>query len=920
MFSIKSKRSKSKKISQVEVGIIKPQAIGCIDKICSGFVTGWAVDPESDGNNTVGLDVEGKIFGAAPANNYRQDLKDAQISDGCSGFEIPLADLLKTKIGKPVGLKINNKLVNIPEVFLQEPDGKFWFGIEKIEHQHVVGSIVSERFHGTKNIIVRDSGKIVSSFSVTLNPGHNSVAIPLPINIFDEDFHLLSVGVENYPFSLWTDSRKLTGILTPWQHLKGSFKEPGFMGLSAQSKHRYESLRLQLESVSQGKLPEVTAADIFTAHDAIVKGWEGRKDFPPFTLPKFKNPVVSIIIPAYNKFELTYHSIASILLAFNKTSYEVIVADDNSNDVTAEIGNIIKNVVHVRNDENLRFLKSCNNAATFTKGDYIVFLNNDTEVTSYWLDELLHPFNQDEKTGLTGSKLLNLDGSLQEAGGIIWGTGQPWNVGNGTNPIAPEFNYTRQADYLTGAAMCVKKTVWVTVKGFSQEFAPCYYEDTDIAFKVREAGFKTIYTPLSQVVHFEGQSHGKDVTKGLKQYQVVNESKFRSKWFKQYRHNGEEGVDLLLQKDRGIDYRVLVIDYATPDQHADAGSYAAIQEMKLLQKLGMKLTFLPENMAHMGKLTRELQRMGVEALYAPFYSSVFDVIERRIQEFDAIYITRYSVAEKYIEQIRARTQAKIIFNNADLHFLRELRAADTTGEYSIEQALETRSRELEVMRKVDAILSYNETEHAVIQSHNLRGDNIFKCPWVLTPKPEGKPFEQREGIAFLGGFRHHPNVEAVKWFVASVMPELVKQDPRIRFYVYGSNPTEEIEALASEHVIIKGFVENLDDVFFNHKVIVAPLLSGAGIKGKVLEAMSYGVPQVLTKVAAEATGLSHKISAWIQDEPKLMAEGIISLQTEKETWSKFKQNSLILADELYSETNGLKMMRTAFGSVSIYTH
>ena len=899
---------------------IKPQAIGFIDKICSGFITGWAIDPESSSNNMVGIEIDGKIVCGASANNFRQDLKDTELSDGYSGFEIPLVDLLKTKIGKQIKLKINDKLVNIPEIFLQEPDGKFWFGIEKIENCHLVGTIVSERFQGKKKIIIRGGGKIIATWSTELKEGHNTVAIPLPLNIFNEDIHLLSVGVENYPFSLWTDTRKLAGILTPWQYLKNSYKEPGFMGLPIQSKHRYESLRLQLEAVAQGKLPNVTLADIFTSHEVIVKGWEGRKDFPHFTLPAFDEPEVSIIIPAYNKFELTYHSIASILLSFNKTSYEVIVADDCSSDITKDVSDIITNVTHIRNLENLRFLRSCNSAAQYARGKYIIFLNNDTEVTSYWIDELLNPFNTDEQTGMTGSKLLNLDGSLQEAGGIIWGSGQPWNVGNGANPIAPEFNYTRQADYLTGAAMCIKKSVWDTVNGFSEEYAPCYYEDTDITFKIREAGFKTVYTPMSQVVHFEGQSHGKDVSKGLKKYQTINESKFRAKWFKQYRHNGEEGVDLLLQKDRGIDYRVLVIDYATPDQHADAGSYAAIQEMKLLQKLGMKLTFVPENMAHMGKLTRELQRMGVEALYAPFYSSVFDVIEKRIKEFDAIYITRYSVAEKYLEQIRSRTQAKIIFNNADLHFLRELRSAATTGEYSMEQALETRSRELDVMRKVDAILSYNETEHAVIQSHNLRGDNIFKCPWVLTPKPEGRSFEAREGIAFLGGFRHHPNVEAVKWFVANVMPELLKQQPDIKFYVYGSNPTEEIEALGSEHVIIKGFVENLDDVFFNHKVIVAPLLSGAGIKGKVLEAMSYGVPQVLTKIAAEATGLSHKISTWIQDEPVLMAEGILNLQRHEALWEKFSQNSRILADELYSEQKGLESMKATFASVGIYTN
>lgn len=898
----------------------KPEAIGYIDSIEAGFASGWALDVNNESSNTyVSLEIDGKLYGRALANQYRKDIEDAGISDGYNGFHIPLDEFLKEKVGKKVRLRVNDKILKESTTSLNAPDGQFWCGVEKFESCHLIGSVVSEKFIGKKSIIIKDAGKTIATFDTHLEKGSNSLSIPLPLSLFDDDYHLISVGVKDYPFALWTDNRKLTGILTPWQYLKSSYKEPGFMGLSAQSKVRYESLRYQIEEIN--KLGDSTKelANIIAAHDVVVKGWLGRKDFPKLTLPVFDKPEVSIIIPAYNKFELTYHSIASIILSYNKTSFEVIVADDCSTDETVNIGDIIENVVHVKNPENLRFLRSCNNAATHAKGDYIVMLNNDTEVTSYWLDELVSPIKKNNSIGLTGSKLLNLDGTLQEAGGIIWGSGQPWNVGNGANPLAPEFNYTREVDYLTGAAMCITKEVWEKVDGFSLEYVPCYYEDTDIAFKVRDKGFKTVYCPMSQVVHFEGQSHGKDVKKGLKRYQEVNESKFKAKWFKDYKYNGTEGVDLLIQKDRNVDHRVLVIDYATPDQHADAGSYAAIQEIKLLQKLGMKVTFVPENMAHMGKLTRELQREGIEVLYAPFYNSVFDVIEKRIQEFDVVYITRYSVAEKYLESIRARTQAKVVFNNADLHFLRELRAAGTTGEYSVEQALETRSKELAVMNDVDAILSYNETEHAVILSHNLRADNIFRCPWVLTDKEEGKTFSEREGVAFLGGFNHHPNVEAVKYFATDVMPSLIKKQPDLKFYIYGSNPSEEIEALASDNIIVVGFVKNLDDVFHNHKVIVAPLLSGAGIKGKVLEAMSYGAPQVLTSVAAEATGLSNKISAWINDDSKQLAEGVLELCNNEDLWNKFSENSQILVDEMYSEAKGIEMMRKVFEFVGVYT-
>ena len=143
-------------------------------------------------------------------------------------------------------------------------------------------------------------------------------------------------------------------------------------------------------------------------------------------------------------------------------------------------------------------MRSCNAATEYAKGEFIIFLNNDTETTSYWIDELVKHFKECKGVGLTGSKLLNLDGSMQEAGGIVWGNGQPWNVGRNANPLQPEYNYVREVDYVSGAAMCIPKAVWEDVGMFSEELAPCYYEDTDLAFKVRDAGFKTLYVPAFQ--------------------------------------------------------------------------------------------------------------------------------------------------------------------------------------------------------------------------------------------------------------------------------------------------------------------------------------------------------------------------------------------------------------------------------------
>ena len=427
-----------------------------------------------------------------------------------------------------------------------------------------------------------------------------------------------------------------------------------------------------------------------------------------------------------------------------------------------------------------------------------------------------------------------------------------------------------------------------------------------------------MYCPASVVVHFEGMSNGTDLDTGVKKNQVINAPRFRSKWRDAYRYNGKEGQELSIQMDRGNSARVLMIDYAVPQPDHDAGSYAAVQEMKLFQELGCKITFVPANLAHMGKYTTALQNQGVECIYAPFYTTIQQLLEERGREFDIVYITRYDIAESVIDMVRKCTSAKVLFNNADLHFLRELRDELSKGGKNLEGPLETRDRELALMRKVDAVLSYNETEHAVIMSHNLRLDNIFKCPWVLEDKCSDVPFEKREGIAFLGGFGHTPNIESVHYFVQKIMPIIRKRKLGIKFHIYGSKVTEEVENLACDDVIVEGFVESLSSVFDNCRVFVAPLLSGAGIKGKVLESIAYGVPTVLSPIAAEATGLIHGYSTKIAESPEQWADYILELYEDEDRWTDISKKSGELVENQYSKQNGLSVFQSILDYLEVY--
>ena len=450
----------------------------------------------------------------------------------------------------------------------------------------------------------------------------------------------------------------------------------------------------------------------------------------PIAFPENTGDIkASIIIPAHNKVETTYYCLCSLLLSFNHNNSEIIVVDDGSTDETQELERIIKGITVIHNKKPLRFIDACNKGASVAKGEFVVLLNNDTEVTSGWLDSLIQGFHRFDQVGLVGSRLLYPDGRLQDAGGIIWKSGDPWNYGNGQNPWDPRYSYARQVDYLSGAALMTTKKIWDEIGGLSNYLKPMYFEDTDLSFKIRNAGYKTYYIPDSIIYHFEGVTSGTDTSKGFKKYQEINRPKFKKHWSHAFCNHSPVGTKPDLEKDRNIVGRVLFIDYQIPRGDRDAGSYALLQEIKLIQSLGFKATFIPQNLANLGQYKSNLEADGVEVICAPFYMSVEKFLEARGSEFTAIYLTRYTTLQACIHSIKTNcSDAKIILNNCDLHFLRELRKAAINKDAELlEIAKNTQKAELEAMKQADLVLTYSEAEESIIFSHSNCDIKIMKC-------------------------------------------------------------------------------------------------------------------------------------------------------------------------------------------------
>src|ERR1700722_3910479 len=331
------------------------------------------------------------------------------------------------------------------------------------------------------------------------------------------------------------------------------------------------------------------------------------------------DPVVSVIIPTYGQAEYTLRSLASIQAHCPDVPIEVLVIEDAFPGPEAEPLARVRGSRLLRNVVNLGFLRTCNAASRAARGEFLLFLNNDTEVRSGWLDRMVDVFASRPGTGIVGSKLLGDDGRLREAGGIVWKDGSAWNYGLGSDPDAPEFNYPREVDYCSGASLLVRRAVFASVGGFDERYAPAYCEDSDLAFRLRRRGLRTWYQPRSEIVHFEGVSHGRDLRHGVKSCQVANQAKFLEIWHDVLmREHMLNGTHVLRARDRARDRKIaLIVDHYVPTPDRDAGSRTMMAFIRALLAANIVVKFWPANMHRTPGYTEALQAMGVEVRYGP---------------------------------------------------------------------------------------------------------------------------------------------------------------------------------------------------------------------------------------------------------------------------------------------------------------
>jgi predicted O-linked N-acetylglucosamine transferase (SPINDLY family)/GT2 family glycosyltransferase/glycosyltransferase involved in cell wall biosynthesis len=606
-------------------------------------------------------------------------------------------------------------------------------------------------------------------------------------------------------------------------------------------------------------------------------------------LPQSDAPDVSVIIILYNQAGLTLRALQA-LADQRGCGFETIIVDNASSDETGALLDRIHGATIIRNTENVGFLQAVNQAAAQARGRHILLLNNDAYLHADAVSAAARRLDNDMSAGAVGGKIVLVDGRLQEAGCVAFADGSTVGYGRDQNPSDAEYRFVRQVDFVSGVFLMVRKSLWDMLGGFDPIYAPAYYEDTDLCFRIRKAGFRVLYDPAVKAVHLEW---GSATTAN-----AATEMMQRNAGVFAERHGDMLASAALPStykpaRDRWAaegEPRVLILDNSVPHQRGGGGQPRARLMANSIE--GCSVTFYPlwapdedwqdvyaslpddmEVVLHRG--ARGLERF----------------LDERLGLYDVIIVSR-PPNMKLVNDLRARRpslfrDSRVVFDTEAIFALRDIAKARAEGvPMARQEASALLRQELSLAADVDAVICVSAMEERLYRAAGVK--QLYLMPHAGAVRRDVPDHGARQGLLFIGALNPDtPNEDSLVWFVEEILPILNRLlGEKVPVTIVGTCRSSAVSQLASDQVRLVGGVDDLDPHYDAARVFIAPTRYSAGVPAKVIEASLAGVPVVATTLLARQLGWRKGEVILAEDQPDAFAEAIARLYRDPELWRR----------------------------------
>ena len=610
-------------------------------------------------------------------------------------------------------------------------------------------------------------------------------------------------------------------------------------------------------------------------------------------LPTSAEPEVSIVLVLHNQAGLSLRGLQALGHALDGVPTEVILVDNASTDRTGALLERVDGARILPQSENLHFLRGANLGARHARGRALLFLNNDTELQPGSLRAAHRLLDLQPDVGAVGGKVLLLDGTLQEAGSIVWRDGSCSGYGRGQAPTDAAFGFRRDVDYCSGAFLMLRRALFESLSGFDPLFAPAYYEDTDLCMRVRAAGYRVVYEPAVRLVHVEfGSSPSRaQAAQLMEQHQQIFVRRHAQALAESHLTHADGELRARMRPDGRP--RVLIIDDRIPDPREGAGYPRACDVVNALHGAGGVLTHYPTALAeHDPARTAELLPAELEQVIGAHRPALGDFLRQRSGQFDMVFVSRPHNMRMLRQALGGDPgllgNARLVYDAEALFSAREALRQALAGEKADLPPAAALQAEIELTRDAGIVLAVNEQE-----ARAFRDGGCFDVR-VLGHRLEASPadmpaFDQRRGFLFVGRLEEEdsPNADSLRWFFEDIVPRLAARlgvAPEVD--VVGGCTSSLRARWAGPHVRFHGRVDDLRAPYGRARVFIAPTRFAAGMPHKVHAAAAHGLPSVVTPLIAGQLGWPSGEAILSGGDADAFAAACARLHTDAALWAR----------------------------------